>query len=225
MADTIVGFDFETHAGSWTAGGDLTGIDGRLIDGLRQGDDWAYEALIHRFQTPVYNLVFRLMTDPCDASDVVQEVFIKVFRGIAGFRGQSSLKTWIYRIAVNEAHNHRRWFSRWRRDQIGLEDEQADGRTYDQMLADQGPSPFEVTASHETRERIETALRGLEGPYREALVLREVEGLSYEEIAEVLRISLGTVKSRIVRGRTALRAALSRGTPREASELSPSGAN
>ena len=221
MADTIVGFDFDTCPAPWAADAALTGADAGLIEGLRKGEDWAYDALILRFQTPVYNLVYRLMSDPCDASDVVQEVFLKVFRGINAFRGQSSLKTWIYRIAVNEAHNHRRWFSRWRRDQIGLEDEQIDGRTYEQLLADQGPSPFDVASDRETRQRIESALRDLEGPYREALVLREVEGLSYEEIADVLRVSLGTVKSRIVRGRAALRAALSHGTPRQALDLSP----
>lgn len=212
MADSIVGFDFNTCAGRWAAtSDDVTGYDAALVEGLRNGDDWAYEALIHRFQSPVYNLIYRLMNDPSESSDVVQEVFIKVFRGIGAFRGQSSLKTWIYRIAVNEAHNHRRWFSRWRGNQIGLDEEQSDGRTYEDVLADSGPSPFDVTANHETRTRIEEGLRQLRTPYREALVLREIEGLGYEEIAEVLQISLGTVKSRIVRGREFLREIVSGG--------------
>jgi RNA polymerase sigma-70 factor (ECF subfamily) len=208
MADSIAGFNFEGCAGRWTEIGDSGGYVAAIVAGLRKGDDWAYEALIHRFQTPVYNVVYRLISEPGDASDVVQEVFIKVFRAIGSFRGQSSLKTWIYRIAINEALNHRRWVSRWRRREIRLDDEQRAGVTYEDTLADDGPSPFDMTVDHETRARIEEGLRQLRAPYREVLVLREVEGLGYEEIAEVLQISLGTVKSRIVRGREALRAAV-----------------
>ncbi len=199
-------------AGSWTSVGGVaderTGFDAALIEGLRGGEDWAYETLIQRFQAPVYNLVRRLLADPEDTPDVVQEVFLKVFRGIMAFRGQASLKTWVYRIAVNEAHNQRRWFGRRRGNEIGLDDEQYEGLTFGQVLPDHSPSPFDVTLDHETRERIETALAGLKPAFRGALVLREVEGLSYEDIAEVLEISLGTVKSRILRGREALRLAL-----------------
>ncbi|MEZ5353301.1 MAG: sigma-70 family RNA polymerase sigma factor [Bryobacteraceae bacterium] len=186
----------------------LAPVDALLVEGLRAGEERAYEELIDRFQQPVYNLVWRLLADPDDAGDVVQEVFLKVFRGVGSFRGGSSLKTWIYRIAVNEAHNHRRWFHRRRGQEVGLDDERCEGQTYEELLADQGRSPFEIAVSHETRERIEEALQKVRPAYRAALILRDVEGLSYEEVSEILDISLGTVKSRIVRGREALRALL-----------------
>jgi RNA polymerase sigma-70 factor (ECF subfamily) len=145
------------------------------------------------------------LNDPGDACDVVQEVFLKVFRSIGSFRGQSSLKTWIYRIAMNEAHNHRRWFGRRRGHEVGLEDDQGDGRTFEQVLPDGGRTPFDITLDHETMHCIEEALAKLKPAFRSAVILRDVEGLSYEEIAEVLEVSLGTVKSRILRGREALR--------------------
>jgi RNA polymerase sigma-70 factor (ECF subfamily) len=137
----------------------------------------------------------------------VQEVFLKVFRSIASFRGNSSLKTWIYRIAVNEAYNHRRWFSRHQRQEVAL------GRegglpNYADSVADPSPTPFDQAADHETRALVEKALEKLNPKFRAAVVLRDIEDLSYEEIAAVLEISLGTVKSRILRGREALRKVL-----------------
>lgn len=212
MADSTVGFNLDACAPQWELAGHVTGLspaDSLLLEGLRRGDEQAYEALIERFQHPVYSLVFRLMTDPSDAGDVVQEVFLKVFRGVGAFRGQSSLKTWVYRIAVNEANNHRRWFSRRRGQEIGLDEEQGDGTTFEQTLADQGRSPFEIAVDHETQAWIEAALQDVKPAFREAVVLRDIEGLAYEEIAEILQISLGTVKSRILRGREALRDRLS----------------
>jgi RNA polymerase sigma-70 factor (ECF subfamily) len=179
-----------------------------LVEGLRAGNESAYEILIHRYEQPVFNLVSRLMDDPSDAADVVQEVFLKVFRNVGSFRAESSLKTWIYRIAVNEARNHHRWFSRHRRQEVGLENETGEGRGYQDYLPDPGRSPFEATLDHENQALIEEALSGLNPNFRAALVLREIEGLSYEEIAEVLNVSLGTVKSRILRGRDALRKVL-----------------
>lgn len=205
MAETILGvsLDAGTH---WTSAADgRTGADAELIEGLQCGDDWAYEELIQRFQTPVYNLVYRLSPAPAEAPDIVQDVFVKVFKGGGSFRGQSSLKTWIYRIAVNETHNHRRWFDRWRGKEVGLDDEQAEGLTIEQTLPDHTPSPFELAADHETMARIEWALTQLKPVFRTALVLREIEGLSYDEIAEISQVPAGTVKSRILRGREALR--------------------
>ena len=179
-----------------------------LVEGLRAGDERAYEQLILRFQQPVFNLVSRLMDDPTDASDVVQEVFLKVFRNITSFRGQSSLKTWIYRIAVNEGHNHRRWFTRHRKQEVGLEAEIEGSRTYQETLPDLSRSPFDSASDHETHALIEEALIVLNPNFRAAVILRDIEDLSYEEIADILRVSLGTVKSRILRGREALRSAL-----------------
>ncbi|HVO98151.1 MAG TPA: sigma-70 family RNA polymerase sigma factor [Bryobacteraceae bacterium] len=182
--------------------------DSALLDGLRCGLEDAYEALIQRFEQPIFNVVSRLLDDPSEAADVVQEVFLKVFRNVSSFRGESSMKTWIYRIAVNEARNQRRWFSRHRRQEVNLDPEDAgDGfnRSYRNWLPDPGRSPYEVTLDHETQSLIEGALSEVNPKFRAALVLREIEGMSYEEIAEILEISLGTVKSRILRGREALK--------------------
>jgi RNA polymerase sigma-70 factor (ECF subfamily) len=216
VADTTVGFEFETYA-------PVTREDESvLVTELRAGVDAAYETLIGRFENPVFNIVSRLMDDPGDAADVVQEVFLKVFRNIASFRQDSSLKTWIYRIAVNEARNHRRWFSRHRRQEVGLDAEAGEAQGYQDWLPDPGRSPFDTALDHETRELIEAALAKVNPRFRAALVLREIEGLSYEEIVEILDISLGTVKSRILRGREALRKHLAgQLEPTPAAEWSP----
>ena len=177
--------------------------DEELVSRLRAGEEAAYEALLERFQQPVYNLAFRLLNDPGDAGDVVQEVFLKVFRNVGHFRRQSSLRTWIYRITVNEAHNQRRWFFRHRSREVGLEDERDAARNRE--VPDSERSPFDYAFDRERHVLIEKALARINPLFREVVVLRDVEELSYEEIADVLEISLGTVKSRIMRGREALR--------------------
>src|ERR1700682_4429939 len=145
MADSVVGFQLDVLP-ALRARED----DSALLQGLRSGQEAAYESLIQRFEQPIYNIISRLLDDPADAADVVQEVFLKVFRNVGTFRGESSLKTWIYRIAVNEARNQRRWFSRHRRQEVNLEaDEPGDG--YQNWLPDPGRSPFEVTLDHETQ--------------------------------------------------------------------------
>jgi RNA polymerase sigma-70 factor (ECF subfamily) len=179
--------------------------DDELIASLREGCEQGYETLLARFQQPVYNLAFRLLNDSADASDVVQEVFLKVFRNVGQVRSQSSLKTWIYRITVNEAHNQRRWFFRHRHREVGLEEESEDVPTRLEVLADSGRSPFDYVFDREKHILIEEALCRNKPTIRAAGVRRDNSGLSDEEIAEVVQISLGTVKSRILRGREALR--------------------
>ncbi len=181
------------------------GDDCLLVEALRAGSESAYEALLDRFQQPVYNMALRLLNDPSDAADVVQEVFLKVFRNVDGFRGQSSLKTWIYRITVNEAHNQRRWFYRHRRREVGLEEESENCRPAAEVIRDNGRTPFDHVFEREKQRLLETALARINPAFRESVVLRDIADLSYEEIAEVLQLSLGTVKSRILRGREALR--------------------
>lgn len=183
--------------------GDSEDLD--LVRALREGSECAYEILLSRFQQPVYNLALRLLNDPADASDVVQEVFLKVFRNVMHFRGQSSLKTWIFRITINEAHNQRRWFFRHRHREVGIEDEHEDCRSRADMLADSAQSPFDYVFDQEKQDLIQAALARINPTFRAAVVLRDITDLSYEEIAEVLQVSLGTVKSRILRGREALR--------------------
>ena len=176
-----------------------------LVTALQAGAETAYEELIHLYQQPVYNLVYRLLPDPGDASDVVQEVFLKIFRNISNFRAQSSLKTWVYRIALNEAQNRRRWFGRHRRHEVDLDREDDHARSIQDSLSDNASSPFDLMLGTETQERIEEALQKLSPNFREAVVLRDIEELSYDQIAEILNLNMGTVKSRILRGREALR--------------------
>lgn len=197
MADTTVSLHLDACLFS-------SNEEDALVTALCQGAGEAYEILIQRYQTPVYNLVWRLVNDRSDAADIVQEVFLKVFRNIGSFRGNSSLKTWIYRIAVNEAYNHRRWFSRHQRQEVSLGQDEG-LPSFADTVADPARTPFDQAADHETRALVEKALEKLNPKFRAAVVLRDIEELSYEEIAAVLEISLGTVKSRIVRGREALR--------------------
>jgi RNA polymerase sigma-70 factor (ECF subfamily) len=178
--------------------------DARILRGLRAGIEGAYEDLIARYQQPVYGIAYRLLGNPADASDVVQEVFLKVFRGVRSFREHSSLRTWMYRIAVNEAHNHHRWFSRHCRREVAMDDA-AGVSTALESAAHPGRSPFDHALESENRTLIEEALANINPVFRTAVVLRDIENLSYEEIAEILQVSMGTVKSRILRGREALR--------------------
>jgi len=188
--------------------GAQTGIseeDARILRGLRSGIEGAYEELIERYEQQVFGMVYRLLGNQSDASDVVQEVFLKVFRGVASFREQSSLRTWIYRIAVHEAYNHRRWFARHCRMEVSMEEHGSEQSNFLDLTPDPGRSPFELAVDSEARTMIEQALTKINPVFRTAVVLRDVQNLSYEEIADILQVSLGTVKSRILRGREALR--------------------
>ena len=219
VADFTIRLDLDNSAGLTVS--DVSHEEERLIEGLREGAPEAYERLIETYQQPVYNLVYRLMDDPLDTPDVVQEVFLKVFRNIGSFRGNSSLKTWIYRISYNEAYNHRRWFTRHKKQEVGF-DKEDDGLGMRGSLPDRGRSAFDLVSDLETHALVEEALTGLNPAFRAAVVLRDIEDLSYEEIAEVLQVSLGTVKSRILRGREALkRALMGRLRPEAALHLTP----
>ena len=179
--------------------------DLHLVESLREGSERAYEELLIRFQQPVYALALRLLDDQSEACDVVQEVFLKVFRNVGSFRGQSTLKTWIYRITVNEAHNSRRWFFRHRRAEVELDKNADESRNWKEIIPDHSRSPFDAAFDSEQHIMIEAALKRINPIFREAVALRDISDLAYEEIAEILGVSLGTVKSRILRGREALR--------------------
>jgi len=181
-----------------------------IVAELKAGSEEAYTWLIGEFQQPVYGLVYRIVNDPADAADTTQDVFLKVFRGIKQFHGGSSLKTWIYRIALHEAANRRRWWFRHKARETSIEPVESDGtgageNAMQMALTDHADSPFDSVAQHEVQRRVEEELQKLAEPYRTTLILRDLEEMSYEEIAEVLDISLGTVKSRLTRGREALR--------------------
>lgn len=175
---------------------------------LRAGSEEAYGWLIAEFSQPIYNLVYRILADPADAADTTQEVFLKVFRGVGRFHGESSLKTWIYRIALHEAANRRRWWFRHKSRETSIEpnpDLPAVSSSLEEYLIDRSESPFEVAAHEEVRTRVEEELAQVAEPYRTTVILRDLEEMSYEEIAEIMQVSLGTVKSRLTRGRVALK--------------------
>jgi RNA polymerase sigma-70 factor (ECF subfamily) len=192
----------------------VTTEEAALVAELQAGSEEAFGALIAQYHQPLYSLIARSLTDPADAPDITQEVFIKVFRSIRGFHGESSLRTWLYRIALHEASNQRRWWSRHKKQELTIDsagdaaDLGDEGIPLAATLADRGDSPFDCAAQAEVRERVEAALRQLPEAFRTIVVLREIEGFAYEEIAEILNVNLGTVKSRLTRGRSALRALL-----------------
>jgi RNA polymerase sigma-70 factor (ECF subfamily) len=181
-----------------------------IVADLKAGSEAAYAWLIGEFQRPVYGLVYRTVSDPADAADTTQDVFLKVFRGIKNFHGESSLKTWIYRIALHEAANRKRWWFRHKAHETSIEPAQSEGfaggdEAMQNALTDRNDSPFDRVAHREVQQRVDAELRRVPEPYRTTLILRDLEEMSYEEIAEVLQISLGTVKSRLTRGRHALK--------------------
>ena len=145
-----------------------------------------------------------MVSESCDAADITQDVFLKAFRGIRGFRRGSSLKTWLYRIAIREALNHRRWLWRHHRQQDSIDMEAGNGHASFE-IEDASSTPFDQAASREVQLAVQQALRGVPEVFRSAVILRDLEGMSYEEVAEVLGVSVGTVKSRILRGRRLLR--------------------
>jgi len=188
--------------------------DASIVAELKAGNEDAYTRLITQYHQTIYNLVYRILDDPTDAPDTTQEVFIKVFRGMSKFNCESSLKTWIYRIAIHEASNRRRWFFRHKVQELSIEpaQDEREGRpaSLRDSLVDRAESPFDQVARGQVRARVEQVLQELPEHYRTAVVLRDIEDLSYEEIAEMTETSLGTVKSRLVRGRDALRKRLER---------------
>jgi RNA polymerase sigma-70 factor (ECF subfamily) len=184
-----------------------------FIAQLKAGSEDAFAWLISTYHQPIYSLLARTIPLGSDASDLTQEVFVKIFRGIHGFHGDSSLRTWIYRIALHEASNQRRWWSRHRRQEVTIEAETGDSTEGQPLcikdtLIDQHESPFEMAAHSEIRSRVEAELREVPEPFRTVVILRDLEGLTYEEIAEILSANLGTVKSRLMRGRAHLKARL-----------------
>ena len=207
-------------AGATTLGDLASAIGARsqeeaaIVAELKAGSEAAYAWLIGEFQQPVYGLVYRVVNDPADAADTTQDVFLKVFRGMKHFHGESSLKTWIYRIALHEAANRRRWWFRHKAKESSIEPAESDGTgltesAIELALTDPADSPFDSVAHREVQRRVDEELRKVPEPYRTTLILRDLEEMSYEEIADVLEVSLGTVKSRLTRGREALRQRLS----------------
>lgn len=178
-----------------------------FIDKLKAGDAAAFETLIERFSADIYALLFRLTENAEEAADLTQETFLRALRSIKGFRGDSELKTWLFRIAINQSRNRFRWWKRRRLDvTISLDATIGDSdRTLVETLADHSISPEDAALTREREYALKAALLDIQEVYREAIVLCDLEGMTYEETAAALGINLGTVKSRISRGREELR--------------------
>lgn len=194
-----VGFDTGVAAPS--------SADAALVTRLKKGDRAAYEELISAYQGIVYGLAYRLLGDPEEARDVAQETFLKAYRHIGTFRGECGIKTWLYRLTVNQASNHRRWWHRRkRRETISLDAPAGESSaSVGDRIACGRRSPEQFALGRERQRLLMEALESLKHDYRVAVVLRDIEELSYEEIAETLGVPVGTVKSRIARGRDELR--------------------
>jgi RNA polymerase sigma-70 factor (ECF subfamily) len=185
---------------SWS---EVDSREAALIERCVGGDEIACADLVAAHQRTVFNLAYHLLGDRDEALDVSQEVFLRVFRTLSRFRGQSALRTWIYRIVVNQVRNRQRWWRRRRRgDLISLDDHL---KRCGEIEATQEILPDRLLASKETAGRIWSAMDRLPFEQRTALVLREIDGLRYEEIAFTLDVAVGTVKSRLTRARQALR--------------------
>jgi RNA polymerase sigma-70 factor (ECF subfamily) len=179
----------------------------KFIERLKQGEAAAFEELVAQRSGEIYGLLFRLTENSEEARDLTQETFLRAFQSIGRFRGEADLRTWIYRIAINQARNRWRWWRRRRRDvTVSLDATQTQsGQTIMATLAESSENPEQQTLAHERELALRSALQKVGRAYRETVILRDIEGFSYEEIATTLGINVGTVKSRLARGRQELR--------------------
>lgn len=181
--------------------------EAEFIERLRSGDPEAFDLFVKRYSGDVYAVLFRLTEDPEEAGDLTQETFVSALRSIRGFRGDSELKTWLIRIAINNQRNRFRWWKRRRRDRtISLDATIGDTQTtIGDLIESGGVNPEEAAIRLERESRLRQAMTEIQDIYREVIVLCDIEGYSYDEIAQMLDLNLGTVKSRIARGREELR--------------------
>jgi RNA polymerase sigma-70 factor (ECF subfamily) len=181
--------------------------EAEFIERLKRGEASAFEDLVADRSGEIYGLLFRLTENREEARDLTQETFLRAFQSIGRFRGEADLRTWIYRIAINQARNRWRWWRRRRRDAtVSLDTTQSQsGQTVMSTLAESSDNPEQQTLAHEREVVLRSALQRVGRAYREAVILRDIEGFSYEEIATTLGINVGTVKSRLARGRQELR--------------------
>src|SRR5688500_16881823 len=179
-----------------------------FVERLRNGDAEAFDTLITRYSSDIYSLLRRLTEDAEEAADLTQETFLSALKAIRSFRGEAELKTWLFRIALNHSRNRFRWWKRRKRNEtVSLEKPIGENgeSTISDTIADAGESPEEWAIRSERRGRLIRALNGLPEIFRETVVLCDIEGFGYEEIAQTLGINIGTVKSRLARGREYLR--------------------
>ncbi|MEJ2256967.1 MAG: RNA polymerase sigma factor RpoE [Woeseiaceae bacterium] len=176
--------------------------DSKLVKRVQKGDKGAFDLLVLKYQHKIVNLVMRYVRDPELALDITQEAFIKAYRALPRFRGDSAFYTWMYRIAVNTAKNH---LAAQRRRPLDVELDLQDPEQYDlHAKLRETDTPEGVTLGKELKETVERAIASLPEDLRTAIILRELEGMSYEEIAQTMECPVGTVRSRIFRARDAI---------------------
>lgn len=183
-------------------------VENIFLERLRNRDMGAFDLLVQERSGEVYSLLYRLTEDAEEARDLTQETFLRAFRHIESFRGDADLKTWLYRIAINQARNRWRWWKRRKKDSIislDFSDRDDEEPLSARLSSNNGQDPEQELLAREREAALNKALKTLKQDFREAVILRDIEGLSYEEIAGTLEISVGTVKSRIARGRLELR--------------------
>lgn len=189
--------------------------DEELTLRLQRGDEWAFQLLVRRFRKKIFSVAYGITLDREESQDIVQEVFLQAYRSIGGFRGDSSLATWLHRITVNRCLNwKRRWARRFKWMHVSTDS--TDGDTPALEIESPLPTPEARVADTQTRQQIDNALKTLPEQIRTVFVLRELEGLSYEQIADVTGIKLGTVRSRLFHARKRLKEIL---LPRVKEEL------
>jgi len=177
--------------------------DEELILRLQRGDEWAFQLMVRRFRKKIFSIAFGITLDAEESQDIMQEVFLQVYRTIGNFRGDASLATWLHRITVNRSLNwKRRWARRFK--WLHVSTDSTDGQPAVEPESDL-PSPEIRVANAQTRQQIDKALKMLPEQARTVFVLREIEGLSYEEIADAIGIKLGTVRSRLFHARKRLK--------------------
>lgn len=200
-------------------------LDMQLVQRFNAGDEGAFIQVMERYQNKIFSTVLNLLHNRADAEEIVQDTFIRAHRGLAKFRGDSSLATWLYRIAVNLARN-RYWyfFRRRRQDSLSLDHALGDDSdaTFADLVASEAQDPAQETATEEFSSLIAACMARLEARHREILTMRNSLNLSYEDIARSLRINVGTVKSRIARARENLRELLAVSCPEFAPDTAPS---
>lgn len=186
-------------------------IENEFIERLKTGDATAFDELVTNYSSNIYALLMRLTEDEEEARDLTQDTFLSALRSIKNFRGEADLKTWLYRIAVNESRNRFRWWKRRNKSSIiSLDAENSFSQTpLSETISDSANNPEVETLRREREQALRKALSELSANFREVIVLRDIEGLSYEEVATALETNVGTVKSRIARGREELRKKLS----------------
>ena len=181
--------------------------EAEFIERLKRGEAATFEEWVADRSGEIYGLLLRLTENSEEARDLTQETFLRAFLSIGRFRGDADLRTWIYRIAINQARNRWRWWRRRRRDSTVSLDA-AQGQANQPLIAtlvESSDNPEQQTLAHEREVALRAALQKLGEAYRETVILRDIEGFSYEEIAATLGINVGTVKSRLARGRQELR--------------------